>query len=44
MFQCQAGEAMGTWQKIQPVQEENEEGCIPNKLQLPFRRQPPPGE
>ena len=35
---------MGTWQKIQPVQEGNEEGCIPNKLQLPFRRQPPPGE
>ena len=39
-----AGEAIGKWQKIQPVQEGTEEGCIPNKLELPFRRQPAPGE
>lgn len=42
-----AGEAIGTWQKQQPMQQTSlEDGPIqlPNVLELPFRRQPAAGE
>lgn len=40
-----AGEAIGKWQQLQPMQSEtNVDGCmqLPNVLELPFRRQPAP--
>lgn len=43
-----AGEAIGKWQIMQMEQEEprTNDTCIqiPNRLQLPFRRQTAPGE
>lgn len=44
-----AGEAIGKWQVMQSENEEirtDDDKCIqlPNRLELPFRRQPAPGE
>ena len=41
------GEALGKWQQLEPMEtafEVNERAQIPNVLELPFRRQPAPGE